>query len=230
MKIFDKSMELKTLQIATFGKNEKGIAIGVRHFPIRKLILIRFDFDINKAQKYATRIQSSLDVTVEVKTVTVKSVIRDTIQLLTEILKVYQTAFQQLLMNVSAGENLLNCAALCAAFIHGVITFGDDMHGGPLLMPIMKLSYNEMISEAKIRILKAIDILGGNVEGLERVEKISGYKKNILSYHIQGTNNSKGLDDLGLVYIKRGSRGKIIITLSPVGKLFATDMLPNQWL
>lgn len=229
MKIFDNFVELKTtLQIATFGRNEKGIALGLRHFPVHKLILISFDFDRNKAQKYATRIQSSLDISVEVKTVTIKNVIKDTIQLLTQILKIYQNTFQQKLMNVSAGENLLNCAALSAAFIHGVITFGDDMRGRPLVMPVMKLSYNELISEAKINILKAIDVLGGYVEGLERVEEISGYKKNILSYHIQGTNNSKGLDGLGLVYTKKGSRGKIILTLSPIGKLFAADILPDQ--
>lgn len=219
-------MELKaTLQIATFGRNEKGIAIGVQHFPIQNLILICFDFDRNKAQKEATRIQSSLDISVEVKTVTIKNVIRDTIQLLTEILKIYQSTFQLLLINVSAGENLLNCAALCAPFLHGVIAFGDDMHGRPLIMPIIKLSYNEVVSEAKFKILKAIDVLGGYVEGLERVHQISRYRRSILSYHIQGT---KGLSDLGLVYIKKGSRGKSILTLSPVGKLFATDMLPDQ--
>jgi hypothetical protein len=28
-------------------------------------------------------------------------------------------------------------------------------------MPVLKLSYNEIISDAKIRILKAIDVIGG---------------------------------------------------------------------
>ena len=59
-------------------------------------------------------------------------------------------------------------------------------------MPILKLSYNQVISESKIKILKAIDeATGGFVESLEQLEAISGYGKPLLSYHIQGTRDSK---------------------------------------
>ncbi len=45
-------------------------------------------------------------------------------------------------------------------------------------MPVLKLSYTEMISESKIKILKAIDeAAGGYVESLEQLESISGYGK-----------------------------------------------------
>jgi hypothetical protein len=56
---------------------------------------------------------------------------------------------------------LIGCAALSCAFINGIKTFGmDSTHEVPLLMPFLKLSYNEIISEAKTRILKAIESTG----------------------------------------------------------------------
>jgi hypothetical protein len=95
-----------------------------------------------------------------------------------------------------------------------------DEKGSPLLMPILKLSYNEVISESKIKILKAIDeASGGFVESLEQLEAISGYGKPLLSYHIQGTKDSKGLGDLELFEIEKGDRGKISARLSTLGKL-----------
>ena len=60
-------------------------------------------------------------------------------------------------MNVSCGDKMIGCAALSAAFINGIKAFGTDEKGSPLLMPILKLSYNEIISESKIKILKATD-------------------------------------------------------------------------
>jgi hypothetical protein len=43
----------------------------------------------------------------------------------------------------------------------------------PLLMPVLKLSYSEIISEAKIKILRAIDSAGGIIESLDQLEEIS---------------------------------------------------------
>ena len=96
----------------------------------------------------------------------------------------------------------------------------NNEKGSPLLMPILKLSYNEIISESKIKILKAIDeAAGGYIESLEQLESISGYGKPLLSYHIQGGKDSKGLADLGLIEIEKGERGKISARLTPLGKL-----------
>lgn len=72
-------------------------------------------------------------------------------------------------MNVSCGEKLISCAALSAAFINGLKAYGmNSTRTTPLFMPVLKLSYSEIVSEAKINILKAIDSLGGNVESQER--------------------------------------------------------------
>ena len=104
-----------------------------------------------------------------------------------------------------------------------------DETGSPLLMPILKLSYNEIISESKIKILKAIDeAAGGYVESLEQLESISGYGKPLLSYHIQGARESKGLADLGLLEIEKGERGKISARLTTLGKLLVIGTPPTH--
>ena len=45
----------------------------------------------------------------------------------------------------------------------------------------------------------------------------------MLSYHVQGAKDSKGLADLGLVDVEKGDRGKITAKLTTLGKLLVTS-------
>jgi molybdenum-dependent DNA-binding transcriptional regulator ModE len=126
-------------------------------------------------------------------------------------------------MNVSSGDKLIGCAALSSAFINGIKAFGMDSHKLPLLMPVLKLSYSEIISDAKIKILKAIDNAGGTIESLDQLEQLSGYGRPLLSYHVQGGKDSKGLANLGLVDVEKGDRGKISAKLTVLGKLLVSS-------
>jgi hypothetical protein len=165
-----------------------------------------------------------LGLPVTINLVTKENVIRDTMERVNEALNLHGKEFQQVLMNVSSGDKLLGCAALSSAFINGIKTFGmDSTHKIPLLMPVLKLSYNEIISNSKIKILKAIDNAGGIIESLEQLEQLSGYGKPLLSYHVQGGKDSKGLADLGLVDVDKGDRGKISVKLTVLGKLLVTS-------
>jgi hypothetical protein len=94
-------------------------------------------------------------------------------------------------------------------------------------MPVLKLSYNEIISTAKIKILKTIDGMGGMINSLEELEQASGLGKPLLSYHVQGGKDSKGLANLGLVEVERGDRGKMIINLTTLGKLLVSSNTLN---
>src|ERR671910_1664024 len=217
--------QLSTLQIATFGsEGQEGIALGIRSFPIQKLALICFDNDKNKAEESSRRIKSVLGMPITINLVTKENVIRDTMERVNEILNLEGRNFQQVLMNVSSGDKLIGCAALSAAFINGIKAFGMDYtHKLPLLMPVLKLSYSEIISDAKIKILKAIDTAGGTIESLDQLEQLSGYGKPLLSYHVQGGKDSKGLVNLGLIEVEKGERGKISATLTTLGKLLVTS-------
>jgi hypothetical protein len=217
--------QLKTIQIATFGSDgQDGIALGIRSFPIHKLALICFSSDKHNAEQFSSKIRSVLGLPVTINIVTKENVIRDTMERVNEILILNGKEFQQVLMNISAGDKLIGCAALSAAFINGIKAFGMDETGSlPLLMPVLKLSYSEIISEAKIKILKAIDSAGGIVDSLDQLEQVSGYGKPLLSYHVQGAKDSKGLADLGLVDVEKGDRGKISAKLTTLGKLLVTS-------
>lgn len=212
---------MKTLQIATFGSDgQDGIALGIRSFSVHKLALICFDSDKNRAEDFAKKIRSVLGIPITITIVTKENVVRDTMENVNDILNLHAKEFDQVLLNVSSGDKLIGCAALSAAFINGIQAFGmDDTHTVPLLMPVLKLSYNEIISEAKIKILKSINTAGGVVESLDQLEQISGYGKPLLSYHVQGAKDSKGLADLGLVEVEKGDRGKISAKLTTLGKL-----------
>jgi hypothetical protein len=216
---------MKTLQIATFGSDgQDGIALGIRSFSVHKLALICFNSDKNRAEDFARKIKSVLGIPITITIVTKENIIRDTMERVNEILNLHAKEFEQVLLNVSSGDKLIGCAALSAAFINGIQAFGmDDTHTVPLLMPVLKLSYNEIISEAKIKILKSINTAGGEIESLDQLEQISGYGKPLLSYHVQGGKDSKGLAGLGLVEVEKGNRGKISARLTTLGKLLVTS-------
>lgn len=219
------SQPLKTLQIATFGsEGQDGIALGLRSFPVHKLVMICINSDKNKAEELSKKIRNVLGLPITINLVTKENVIRDTMERVNEILNLNAKEFQQVLLNVSSGDKLLGCAALSSAFINGIKAFGMDFTGTiPLLMPVLKLSYSEIISEAKIKILKAIDSAGGIIGSLDQLEEISGYGKPLLSYHVQGGKDSKGLADLGLIEVEKGERNKISATLTTLGKLLVTS-------
>jgi hypothetical protein len=204
------AQHLRTLQISTFGSDgQDGIALGIRSFPVHKLVMICFDSDKNKAEEFSKRIRGVLGLPTTINLVTKENVIRDTMERVNEILNLNAKEFQQVLMNISSGDKLLGCAALSSAFINGIKAFGmDSTHTIPLLMPVLKLSYSEIISEAKIKILKAIDSAGGIIGSLDELEELSGFGKPLLSYHVQGGKDSKGLAGLGLIEVEKGERGK----------------------
>jgi hypothetical protein len=219
------AQQLRTLQISTFGSDgQDGIALGIRSFPVHKLVMICFDSDKNKAEEFSKRIRGVLGLPTTINLVTKENVIRDTMERVNEILNLNAKEFQQVLMNISSGDKLLGCAALSSAFINGIKAFGmDSTHTIPLLMPVLKLSYSEIISEAKIKILKAIDSAGGVIGSLDELEELSGFGKPLLSYHVQGGKDAKGLAGLGLIEVERGERGKISATLTTLGKLLVTS-------
>lgn len=169
---------MKTLQVATFGSDgQDGIALGIRSFPVHKLVLICFSSDKNRAEDFARKIKSVLDIPTTITVVTKENVIRDTMERVNEILNLHAKEFQQVLLNVSSGDKLIGCAALSAAFINGIQAFGmDETHTIPLLMPVLKLSYSEIVSEAKIKILKSISDAGGVIESFE-IFQSSYYKR-----------------------------------------------------
>jgi len=209
----------KTLQIATFGEDKEGILTGLRNFPIHKLILLHYAEDKKKVEEFAGSLRSTLGITISLRLIAQPDIIRSALEHVSDIIKTEQGQFEQILINVSAGDKMIGCAALSCAFVNGIKAFGTDTSGLPMLLPILKLSYNEIISDAKIKILQTLDSIGGTIESLEDLSKHSGFGKPLLSYHINGTVDSKGLVQLGLVDIERLERGRNRIKINTLGRM-----------
>ncbi|MDE1765572.1 MAG: hypothetical protein KGI27_04750 [Thaumarchaeota archaeon] len=209
----------KTLQIATFGSDKEGILSGLRNFPIHKLILLHYKDDKKPTEEFAASLRSTLGISISLREITQPDIIRSAMEHVSHIIKEEGPQYEQILINVSAGDKMIGCAALSCAFVNGIKAFGTDMGGNPMLLPILKLSYNEVISDAKIKILHALDNAGGSVESLDQLAKHADFGKPLLSYHIQGSAESKGLAQLGLVDVERLERGKTKITLNTLGKM-----------
>ncbi len=102
-----------TLQIATFGSDgQEGIALGIRSFPIHSLALICFGSDKHNAEEFSRKIKSILGITTSINVVEKENVIRDTMERVNEILNLNGKEFQQVLMNISAGDKLIGCATI----------------------------------------------------------------------------------------------------------------------
>ncbi len=212
-------MVQQTIQIATFGQDREGILTGLRNFPIHKLVLLHYEEDKKEAEEFSRNIRTTLGVSVSLRTIAKPDIIRSAMEHVAEIIKKESGQFEQVLINVSAGDKMIGCAALSCAFVNGIKAFGTDMEGKPMLLPILKLSYNEIISDAKIKILQALDKAGGTIESLEELTKLTEFGKPLLSYHIHGNEESKGLVHLGLVDAERLERGRSKITLNTLGRM-----------
>ncbi len=211
-------MPNKTLQIATLGPDVDPVLVGIRTLPVHKLYLIHLETDKPVAQKLIGDLSSVLKVEVENYSVSPDDVLTNVLEGVANILQKEKGNFNDVLFNISSGDKLLGCAALSAAFVNGLKAFAV-VKGEPLLMPILKFSYDRIVSDTKIDILKALQKNGGGVESLEELKELTGYGKPLLSYHIQGAEDSEGLVELGLVDVVRGQRGKSMIKATTLGRL-----------
>ena len=88
-----------------------------------------------------------------------------------------------------------------------------------MMLPVLKFSYSEVISPSKINVLQSLADLGGEADSLSALSEASGVEKSLLSYHLRGGREAKGLEELGLVEIDRGTQGRLLIQLSEMGRV-----------
>ena len=209
-------MPLRTLQIAVLGGNEDAVLVGLRNFPAHKLILISPIDSLSQANQLSAKLSDTLKLKVDV--VQVKDVaILTMLETVGLIVRDESGNFQDFLINVGSASKHLTCAGVTAAFVHGIKAF-DVMGEQPAVLPVMKFSYTQAVSGAKMDILRAIERAGGDVESLEKLSQVSNYGKPLLSYHIRGSEEGQGLEDLGLVEVERGKRGRLRVKLSALGR------------
>jgi len=215
----------RTVQIATVGEETSGVLAGVRNAPANKLVLICYQHDKEIAKRLATSITETLKTDVDLyDNVRVEQSYKDIMRVFSEILEKNRDQYDEYLLNVSSGDKMICIAAAVTSFILGFKAFfckGDEC----VMLPPMKLSYTELVSEVKLSILKALDKEGGEVDSLDQLSKLTNYGKPLLSYHIHGSEDARGLIDLGLADAIRHSRGKTKVRLTTLGKMLLVEKI-----
>jgi hypothetical protein len=205
-------MPPRTLQIAILGDNENAVLIGLRNFPAHKLTLLTSNDNLDNANRLAANLFNTLRLTVE----TVKlrdETIPTILEAIRQIIEKNGDTFKEILINVGPAKRSLVASAITAAYVYGITAF-DVIDEQPRILPVLKLSYLEIISGAKLEILRALAKVGGQVNSLEELARASNYGKPLLSYHIRGTDEARGLIDLGLVEVDRLKQGRLQVKLS----------------
>ena len=187
--------------------------------------MICYDHEKEAAKRLATRISDTLKAEVEVyDTIRPEYSYKDIMQVFADIVGKNKDNFDDFLLNVSSGDKMICIAAAVTSFILGFKAFfckGDEC----VMLPPMKLSYTELVSEVKLSILRALDKAGGEVDSLDELSKLTNYGKPLLSYHIHGSEDARGLIDLGLAQATRHARGKTKVTLTTLGKMLLVEKI-----
>ncbi len=208
-------MPPKILQIATLGDEEDPIYVGIREYPVSKLVLLHEPEDRFRAADMGRKLE---DLRIPVERVEMANPARDMYEIVANIVQRQREKYDDILINVSSGRKLVTCSAISAAFVNGLKAFHVE-EDTPMMLPVLKFSYSEVISPSKIRVLRGLADLGGEVESLNEFSQATGLEKSLLSYHLRGGRDSKGLEELGLVEIDRATQGRLLIRLTEMGRL-----------
>ena len=216
-------MPLKTLQIAVLGGSEDAVLVGLRNFPAHKLTLLSTSDSLDQAHQLSRKLTETLKLTVDIKQLR-DATISAMLEAVGQIVHTESESFQDFMINVGSAGKHETCAGVTAAFVHGIKAF-DVMGEQPIVLPVMKFSYTQAVTEPKMEILRAIERSGGDVESLEKLSALSNYGKPLLSYHIRGSEEGRGLEDLGLVEVERGKRGRLRVKLTALGRMLLSTSL-----
>jgi hypothetical protein len=209
-------MLLKTLQVAVLGGNEDAVFVGLRNFPAHKVVLFAPHESMSQAESLAGKLTSTLRLPVDVIQLKDSS-ISTMLEEVSQIMRKESGAFDDVIINVGSADKHLTCAGVTAAFVHGIKTF-DVVGDQPVILPIMNFSYAQVVTGPKMEILRVIENSGGDVESLEKLSVLSNFGKPLLSYHIRGSEEGRGLEDLGLVEVERGKRGRLRVKVTALGR------------
>lgn len=207
---------MKTLHIATVGDDTDTVLVGMKNVPTHRLALICLHEHKDSVNAFALDLEKTLKIDVDVHVVDGR-IVESVLEKVAIILNEHKNDFEDVVLNVAGGEKVLTCAAVSAAFFNGLKAF-HLKNEIPMMLPVMKVKYSNMISKAKMAILMAIQDAGGKIKSLGQLSDLSGYGRPLLSYHVWGDDESRGLVELGLVEAERKRQGRLEANLTVLGK------------
>ena len=202
--------------VAPLGEDLESIYAAVREFPTAKIYILSTGKHREKLEELKA-VADKLKIAVQV--IDIKG------GLLEGMFKTFsqmKAAVDQdsLLVNVSSGDNLENCAALSASYVNGLKAMAV-MDNKLLMLPVLKFSYYRLLPERKLAILKFLKDRPDCCSSLEDLGEKTRMSLPLVSYHVNGNSKAEGLLSMGLVETHIGPRGKTQVMLTELGKLIA---------
>ena len=206
--------------IAPVGDNPKALFVGIKEFPTERVILITPTDYMKTAKELADKLE---EFTIDSKIIEIKNnLMEEMFRVFGKLCSIYNP--DEIIVNVATGDRMSTCAALSAAFANGLKSFGV-MGRQCMLLPIMKLSYYNELSENKLKILKAME--KKEYTSLKELSKKLGMSISLLSYHINGNFKYKGLKEFRLAETKEESKN-VFVKLSEMGALLLKGYIKSE--
>lgn len=204
---------MKNVLIAPVGDRMDNLFVGIREFPTEKIFLLTPKERREEAEKTKKDLQK---FKIPVNLVELSGNIYEDIFKRVNQIKNAE-GDQNVLINVSTGDRNLQCAVTSAAFVNGIKAFHVD---GDLAMmlPVLKFSYYKLLTDRKMSILKILSEEKDCCSSMEQLSKRTKMSLPLISYHLNGTRKSDGLNEMGLVELEEHA-GRVGVKLSMLGRL-----------
>jgi hypothetical protein len=208
-------MVSKTTVVAPIGaeSDEGAVLSALGEFPAEAMVLLASPEGMKNAERLAARLNGT-GVSCSVFRVRGASMWHGFYRALQSACR--GIARKNIVVNVSTADSVAQCALMSAAHVNGLRAVAV-IDGKAMRIPIMNMPYGELLSESKMKILRSLDPSG--LPSLEAVSKKSGMSLQLVSYHVNGSPQSKGLIGLALVEAT-GDKGRVKLCLSHVGRMF----------
>lgn len=202
--------------IAPVGDNLDALFVGLREFPTKKIILLAPKDKIVDAKKLCEKLEV-FKIPLSIKVLD-SNMLESMFETFSDLKK--SEGANNIIVNVATGDRLSTCAALSASYVNSlrVFTVVDDK---PMPLPMLRFSFNKLISEKKTKILKTL--LEGPM-GFDSLSKKIKISPPLLSYHLNGDKETSGIIELGLAESSSDGASKQI-SLSSLGMLFVKGYL-----
>jgi len=214
-------MERKTI-IAPIGEDMDSIFVGIKNFPTEKIILITDD----KTKHLALKAKEELEkFKIQVMIKEVKSMnVEDVFECIADIKQFEDN--KKLMINSSAGNKFTSCAVTCAGYVNGIKSFfviKDEV----VVLPILRFSYYKLLTEKKMELLKMLYKNKDCCSSLEELSQTTKMSLPLVSYYINGSVKTEGLETMGLVDVEK-VKGKMHISLSTLGRMLVKGYIPSD--
>lgn len=196
-------MPQRVVQIAPVGDNLDALFVGLREFPTKKIVLLAPTDKMADAKELEKRLAPfKLPVTIiELKG---SSILEKMFEVVAGLKKAESLSPENVdpkgednvIVNVATGDRISTCAALSASYVNGIRAF-SVVEDRVMLLPMLKFSFNKLISDKKMEIIRALST--SDSKTFEELAKSLKMSAPLLSYHLNGDRETSGLIELGLV-------------------------------